>query len=217
MRRATLLLVLSTLALSPRAAAAGELCAYKDAEGTWTFSNVAVGAKCKKRMKLPSQRPTVIRLGPSSSRDAQKDATNELKALLLMPEAYKQHLRRAAEAYKLPVELLHAVLVVESAARADALSSEGAMGLMQLMPGTAREMFVSDVWEPEQNIDGGARYLRVLANQYDGDLLLTLAAYNAGPEAVRRAGGVPNYPETREYVRKVLALYERLRARNAKG
>ncbi len=217
MRRATLLLVLGTLALSPLAAAGGELCAFKDAEGTWTFSNVALGANCKKRMKLPRQRADVIRLGPSSSREAYKDATNELKAVLLMPDSYKEHVRKAAEFYKLPVELLHAVMVVESAVRSDALSSKGAAGLMQLMPGTAKDMYVRDVWAPEQNIDGGARYLRTLANQYDGDLLLTLAAYNAGPEAVRRAGGVPNIPETREYVRKVLALYERLKARNVKG
>ena len=66
---------------------------------------------------------------------------------------------------------------------------------MQLMPGTARDMYVRDVWSPEQNIDGGARYLRILANQYDGDLMKTLAAYNAGPEAVRRAGEA--FPATR--------------------
>jgi soluble lytic murein transglycosylase-like protein len=78
-------------------------------------------------------------------------------------------------------------------------------------------MYVSDVWNPSQNIDGGARYLRILANQYQGDLTKTLAAYNAGPEAVRRAGGLPSIQETREYVRKVLAIYEKLKSRNAKG
>ena len=94
-----------------------------------------------------------------------------------------------------------------------AVSEKGAMGLMQLMPGTAKEMYVSDAWDPSQNIEGGARYLRILANQYQGDLVKTLAAYNAGPEAVRRAGGeVPNIPETREYVRKVVALYEAYKA-----
>jgi soluble lytic murein transglycosylase-like protein len=91
------------------------------------------------------------------------------------------------------------------------------MGLMQLMPDTARMMYVRDVWSPEENIDGGARYLRVLANQYGGDLIKTLAAYNAGPEAVKRAGGVPSYPETQEYVRKVLGIYEQLKSRNARG
>jgi soluble lytic murein transglycosylase-like protein len=87
------------------------------------------------------------------------------------------------------------------------------MGLMQLMPGTAKDMYVADAYEPAQNIDGGARYLRILANQYDGDMVKTLAAYNAGPDAVRRAGGaIPGIPETQEYVRKVLALYRSYKA-----
>jgi soluble lytic murein transglycosylase-like protein len=74
-------------------------------------------------------------------------------------------------------------------------------------------MYVEDAWDPAQNIDGGARYLRILANQYGGDMVRTLAAYNAGPEAVRRAGGeVPRIPETQEYVRKVVALYEAFKA-----
>ena len=79
---------------------------------------------------------------------------------------------------------------------------------MQLMPETAREMHVRDAWSPRQNIYGGARYLRILANKYEGDLVKTLAAYNAGPEAVDRAGGVPRFQETQEYVRKVLDIYE---------
>ena len=87
------------------------------------------------------------------------------------------------------------------------------MGLMQLMPGTAKDLYVSDAWDPSQNIEGGARYLRLLANQYAGDMVKTLAAYNAGPDAVRRAGEtVPRIPETQEYVRKVVALYQSLKA-----
>ena len=104
-------------------------------------------------------------------------------------------------------------MAVESNFDPRALSEKGAIGLMQLMPGTARDMYVGDAWVPEQNIEGGARYLRILANQYNGDLVKTLAAYNAGPDAVRRAGDtVPNIPETREYVRKVVALYQAFRA-----
>ena len=101
-----------------------------------------------------------------------------------------------------------AVMAVESNFDPRAVSEKGAMGLMQLMPVTAREMFVSDPFDPAQNIEGGARYLRVLANQYAGDPLRTLAAYNAGPDAVRRAGGdVPDIPETRAYVRRVVDLW----------
>ena len=119
----------------------------------------------------------------------------------------------AAKKYALPEELLLAVITVESQFNPNALSEKGAMGLMQLMPGTAREMYVDDAWAPAQNIDGGARYLRILANMYGGAVVRTVAAYNAGPEAVRRAGDtVPNIPETREYVRRVVALYETFRA-----
>jgi soluble lytic murein transglycosylase-like protein len=104
-------------------------------------------------------------------------------------------------------------MAVESNYNARAVSEKGAVGLMQLMPGTAKDMYVYDVWDPAQNIDGGARYLRLLANQYGGDLMRTLAAYNAGPDAVRRSGGkIPDIPETREYVRKVLALYQDFKA-----
>ena len=93
-----------------------------------------------------------------------------------------------------------------------AVSEKGAIA-HALMPGTAKDMYVVDAWDPAENIEGGARYLRILANQYQGDVVRTLAAYNAGPEAVRRAGGdVPNIPETREYVRKVVALYEAFKA-----
>ena len=104
-------------------------------------------------------------------------------------------------------------MAVESNFDHRALSEKGAMGLMQLMPGTARDMYVGDAWDPAQNIEGGARYLRILANQYGGDPVQVLAAYNAGPEAVRRAGGaVPNIPETREYVRKVVELWKAFKA-----
>jgi soluble lytic murein transglycosylase-like protein len=75
------------------------------------------------------------------------------------------------------------------------------------MPETAEAMFVADVFDPKQNISGGIRYLRVLANLFEGDMVRIVAAYNAGPDAVRRAGGIPDIAETREYVRRVIRLY----------
>jgi len=122
---------------------------------------------------------------------------------------YDPHVRAAAEKYEIPAALIKAVMAAESAFNPRAVSRKGAQGLMQLMPDTARELAVRDVWDPAQNIDGGARYLRKLWTQYDGDLFRTLSAYNAGPEAVRRArGSVPNIAETQDYVRRVLALYQ---------
>lgn len=100
-------------------------------------------------------------------------------------------------------ELLEAVAWAESRFNPDARSPKGAQGVMQLMPGTAAELGV-DPTVPQDNIRGGARYLRQMLETFDGDLELALAAYNAGPGAVRRHGGVPPYPETRRYVAAVL-------------
>ena len=110
--------------------------------------------------------------------------------------------------------LLKAVMAAESNFDPGAVSHKGATGLMQLMPETARDMYVYDIFDPAQNIEGGARYLRQLLDQFAGDMKLVLAAYNAGPERVRRSGGaVPAIPETQAYVRKVLGLYEAYRRR----
>jgi soluble lytic murein transglycosylase-like protein len=102
--------------------------------------------------------------------------------------------------------LVRAMIQVESAYDVRALSSKGAIGLMQLMPATAAELRV-DPWDPADNVRGGTRYLRQLLDQFDDDLVLALAGYNAGPRAVSRYGGVPPYEETRNYVRRVLGLY----------
>ena len=93
-----------------------------------------------------------------------------------------------------------------------AVSRVGALGLMQLMPQTARSMGVTDPFDPRQNILGGSRYLRVLANRFEGDLILTTAAYNAGGGAVQRYGGIPPFAETQRYVRRVLEHYQRYRS-----
>lgn len=111
-----------------------------------------------------------------------------------------------ARHYGLSSRLVQAVVQVESGYNPRALSSKGAMGLMQLMPGTATELGVRNAYDPEQNIKGGTRYLRQQIDRF-GDLRLALAAYNAGPGAVSRYDGIPPYRETQRYVEKVLALY----------
>jgi len=131
-------------------------------------------------------------------------------------DAPPDEIDRAAALYNVPAELVRAVIWAESAGDAAAISRAGAIGLMQLMPRTAGDMYVEDPVDPAQNIMGGTRYLRWLANQFKGDMLLTLAAYNAGPEAVRKYGGVPPFDETRQYVRRVVAYYRQLRAQTRK-
>jgi len=114
-------------------------------------------------------------------------------------------IERAARQNNLYPELLHAVIRTESAYDPSAVSSAGATGLMQLMPQTAKRFKVKDIWDPEQNLHGGARYLRELLDMFEHDLRLALAAYNAGENAVIKYGNrIPPYPETQRYVRKVL-------------
>jgi soluble lytic murein transglycosylase-like protein len=110
----------------------------------------------------------------------------------------------AARRHSLDPDLVQAVVAVESGFRPDAVSPKGAQGLMQLMPYTARALGVKDSFDPAANLDGGTRYLSALIKRYGGDVTRALAAYNAGEGAVARHGGVPPYPETLAYVRKVL-------------
>ncbi len=117
----------------------------------------------------------------------------------------------AAAKYGLDPNLVAAVIWAESSGDPNAVSKKGAQGLMQLMPATARELGVGNILDPGQNVEGGSHYLRQMLDEHDGDLSLALAAYNAGPDAVRKYGGVPPYRETRDYVGKVMRVYERAR------
>ncbi len=121
-----------------------------------------------------------------------------------LPTEIDQLAERAGKLLDVPVNLVRAVLQVESGGRKDAVSRSGAVGLMQLMPGTAKEMGVEDLRDPWQNVVGGVKYLAKQLERF-GRTDHALAAYNAGPGAVRRHGGIPPFRETREYVRRVMA------------
>jgi len=184
-------------------ARAGDVYTYTDADGVIHFTNAPTDSRFR---RVKARGGQSLYRGDGQVRETRIPRTDSL-------ERWRDTIRHAAVRYGLPEALLLAVMAVESNFDHQAVSEKGAMGLMQLMPGTAKDMYVSDAWDPGQNIEGGARYLRVLANQYRGDMVLTLAAYNAGPEAVRRAGeAVPKIPETQEYVRKVVALYHAFKA-----
>lgn len=180
---------------------AADIYEYVDEEGVLHYTNVPSGKKGWRRLHFEGRKSRTIKTPPE-----RRDRSPERYA------RYDAYLLEAARLYQLPVELLRAVLQVESDFDPNVVSVDGAMGLMQLMPFTAEQMGVLDPFDPRQNILGGARFLRILANQWNGDIVLTVASYNAGPGAVGRYRGVPPFSETRRYVNRVLAHYARYRA-----
>jgi soluble lytic murein transglycosylase-like protein len=123
------------------------------------------------------------------------------------PEEIDASIVMAAARHNVDPNLVRAVVKVESNFNSNAVSRKGAMGLMQLMPSTARSLNVRNPFDPEQNVDAGVRHLKQLLENYGGDVNLTLAAYNAGAGAVARSAGVPRFPETQNYVRRITNLY----------
>ena len=175
--------------------ATADIYRYVDKDGVIHFTNTK---KRGKKVAESSHKPRVGFMG--------SDHSDERYG------RYDAHIREAASLYKIPEALVRAVIKVESNYHHDARSPVGAMGLMQLMPATAKRMQVTDITNPRQNIFGGVRYLRVLANLFNGSLVLTVASYNAGEGAVMKHGGIPPYAETQQYVTRVLHWYRRLQA-----
>ena len=126
-----------------------------------------------------------------------------------LPGPYSEPIRRAGKKFGVDPTLIRAVIAAESNFNPGAVSPKGARGLMQLMPSTANRYGVKDIFDPVQNIFGGVRYLRYLLDLFEGNLVLALAAYNAGERIVQDAGGVPRFRETRDYVDRVMSGYGR--------
>jgi hypothetical protein len=181
---------------------ATKIYVYEDPEtGEKFFSNIKMGENSRLYMVVATRNPFL------------EDPKNSVKDISLSPNLstkFDELFNEIARTYNLDPKLLHAIAKVESNYNPRAVSPKGALGVMQLIPSTARLVGVSDPFDPRENIHGGARYLRYLLDKF-GDLTFALAAYNAGPKAVEAYGGIPPYAETQRYVRSVLSLYQRLK------
>lgn len=188
--------------------AGADIYSYTDARGVVHFTNIKPRGKATARWKrvvdeaavgkAAARRGACRGCDPVPARDRSADRFTRFDA----------HIAEASELYAIPETLIRAVIKVESDYDPRVVSSAGARGLMQLMPSVTRDMGVANVHDPRENILGGTRLLRVLANRYQGDLVRTIAAYHAGVGSLARySDNVPPYPNTRKYLRLVLDRY----------
>ena len=182
--------------------ARADMYTYVDSKGTRYYTNVPASNQCRlyqsdeKAISKPSGRDwPEVRVG--GRRDFQKNST-----------VYDQHIKQCGYRYNVDPQLIKAIIKAESGFDCNARSQKGAQGLMQLMPGTARDLNVSNSFDPRANIDGGTRYFRTMLDTFNGNIPLSLAAYNAGPNLVKRTNQMPQIPETVEYVQRVLQHYK---------
>ena len=196
-------IALASLVLGASEARA-DLYTWVDNDGNIHVTDVAADAQTR-----PYEGDDAEGFGGSQPRVMVLDTGEKRTLYPVKVSRYDRLLRQAAEHYGLPFAFLKAVAKVESNFNPRAVSHAKAKGLMQMIDPTAEKMMVSDPFDPAQSIFGGARYLRILANQFNGNLELTLAAYNAGPHRVRKAGNrVPEIRETQRYVSRVLQMVD---------
>jgi soluble lytic murein transglycosylase-like protein len=169
-------------------AAAATIYRYVDENGVVHFTNIPSDNRYQPMWGAPSRRPRSV------------------------PGDYDPFIQTSARQFRVDPLLVKAVIRTESSFNCQAVSKKGAMGLMQLMPDTARELRVGNPFNPEENIRGGTQYLRMMLDQFNGDLQLALAAYNAGPGRVQSLGRVPRIPETLQYIERVMLHYHQYQA-----
>jgi soluble lytic murein transglycosylase len=162
---------------------------YKDKNGVLRFTNTRPSDKLKFKVYIRERKPQKTRFFSTTK--------------------YDKIITKAAKRHGVLFSLIKSVISVESGFNPRAVSSKGAKGLMQIMPGNYQSLAIRNPFDPYQNIMGGAHYLKRMIKRFDGQLKLVLAAYNAGPEAVARYKGIPPYPETQEYVKRVFRALRR--------
>ncbi len=189
--KTTLVLVVGWVLLffgSP--SAHSEIYRYKDDKGVWHFSNIRSSRHYKPYRAYSHKKPKK----PTSRRGV---------------EEYSEYISLASKLFSVERPLIKAIIKAESNFDCRAVSSKGAQGLMQLMPGTVNEMDVRNPFDPKENIIGGTKYVSLLLKRFNNNKTLAIAAYNAGPTAVETRNGIPPFPETRTFVKRVLGYYKR--------
>jgi len=177
---------------------------YVDNNGVVHFTNVP-SSSTKKAVKVhPDKNRSTFQQATAPRTTGNKNKANSSNTI---PVSYANIINSACSRFGVDPSLVHAIVKVESDFNPYAISRKGAMGLMQLMPQTADTMNVRNTFNPDENVEGGVKYLRYLLDRYEGNISLSLAAYNAGETAVKKWGTIPPYKETQEYVKKVLQIY----------
>ncbi|MEK6744874.1 MAG: lytic transglycosylase domain-containing protein [Nitrospirota bacterium] len=175
---------------------------FVDENGVVHMTNVPGG-----RVKKPTKILMENRKTASSSASPSRRTDNRSQLADSIPVSYINIINAACSRFGVDPSLVHAIVKVESDFNPYAISRKGAMGLMQLMPQTANTMNVRNTFSPDENIEGGVKYLRYLLDRYEGNISLALAAYNAGETAVKKWGTIPPFKETQDYVKKILQIY----------
>ncbi len=190
-----------------------EIFKFVDRDGAVHYTNTPINSQSTAVNLPPLTEATFKRYFPKYSVSIAGLRPGFFSPLSNLPNqaAYDPHIKLTCKLYGLDCNLVKAVIRAESGFNPQAVSPKGAMGLMQLMPDTSRDLGVVNPFDPMQNIDGGARYLRMMLDRFANNTALALAAYNAGPEAVTKHGGIPPFDETQIYVKTVMDFYDRYR------
>jgi Transglycosylase SLT domain len=196
-----ILLILLGLTCFP---ARAQVRAITDERGNLVFVNDGPAPVAKPGTSIAPQSTPSPAAKPTESKPVESKPASPRPAT---PQEIDQLVETTAEKHRVDSRLVRAVIATESNWNTGAVSRKGALGLMQLNPDTAQKLGVADAFDPAQNVDGGVRYLGMMLDRYNGDVHKALAAYNAGPGAVDRSGGIPRIPETRNYVEKVTSAY----------